>query len=239
MWPFTKYTSFKDSKIFNGFTDWHCHLLPGVDDGIQKMEDTLQLLDRYESLGLKTVWLTPHIMEDIPNTSKELSICLCELKEAYKGSISLNLAAEYMIDHLFEERLYANDLLPIGDGKNHLLVETSYFNPPMGLIDILEKIKSKGYYPVLAHPERYIYMEEKEYNELKDLGVKFQLNLPSLVGMYGHRVKKKAEMLLNKEYYNLIGSDTHRESAFMRVCDEKIEEKTVEKIRKIVACTNL
>ena len=61
-----------DTGIFNGATDWHSHILPGVDDGIQTMQDSLKALSYYESIGIKEVWLTPHIMEDIPNTTSEL-----------------------------------------------------------------------------------------------------------------------------------------------------------------------
>lgn len=177
MWPFTKRTSLADSGIFRGFTDWHCHLLPGVDDGVQTMEETLRILSLYEELGVTEVWLTPHIMEDMPNTTASLKARFKALEAAYQGNIGLHLASENMLDNLFEERLEQNDLLPLGKGGKHLLVETSYFNPPMGLNNILLRIKSKGYVPVLAHPERYVYMDENNYRALKDMNVLFQLNL--------------------------------------------------------------
>lgn len=89
----------------------------------------------------------------------------------------LYLATENMLDNLFEERLAKNDVLPLGKDGKHLLVETSYFNPPMGLNNILLRIKTKGYIPVLAHPERYVYMDENDYRQLKGLNVRLQLNL--------------------------------------------------------------
>ena len=119
-----------------------------------------------------------------------------ELNAAYQGNIILHLAAENMLDNLFEERLAKNDLLPLGNEGKHLLVETSYFNPPMGLNNILLRIKSKGYVPVLAQPERYVYMDAGDYRQLKEMNVMFQLNLSSIVGGYGTEVKKKAEWLL-------------------------------------------
>lgn len=210
MWPFRKRTSLAASGIFQGFTDWHCHLLPGVDDGVQTMEGTLQILSLYEELGIKEVWLTPHIMEDMPNTTTFLKARFGELKAVYNGNIALHLASENMLDSIFEERLKKNDLLPLGKDGKHLLVETSYFNPPMGLNNILLRIKSKGYIPVLAHPERYNYMDEGNYRQLKEMNVKFQLNLFSLVGAYGTEVRKKAEWLLKNGFYDLTGSDTHR-----------------------------
>lgn len=209
MWPFRKRTSLADSGIFRGFTDWHCHLLPGVDDGVQTMEETLRILSLYEDLKVKEIWLTPHIMEDIPNTTAALKARFEELRAAYQGNITLHLASENMLDTLFEERLNKNDLLPLGKDGKHLLVETSYFNPPMGLSNILLRIKTKGYVPVLAHPERYVYMDENDYRTLKEMNVMFQLNLFSLVGAYGTRVRKKAGWLMKNGFYNLAGSDTH------------------------------
>ena len=155
MWPFRKKQTLKESGFFRGFTDWHCHILPDVDDGVQTMDEALQILGEYERLGVKEVWLTPHIMEDMPNTTQHLRARFVELQSAYQGNIALNLASENMLDNLFEERLNKNDLLPIGKAGKHLLVETSYFNPPMDLQNILLRIKAKGYYPILAHPERY------------------------------------------------------------------------------------
>lgn len=210
MWPFRKRISLQESGIFQGFTDWHSHILPGVDDGVQTMEEVLQILSEYEKLGIKEVWLTPHIMEDIPNTTVGLRQRFAGLRAAYTGNITLHLATENMLDNLFEERLAKNDVLPLGNEGKHLLVETSYFNPPVGLQNILLRIKAKGYYPVLAHPERYIYMDDAFYKKLKSLGIQFQLNLPSLTGFYVDEVRKKAERLLKNGMYDLAGTDLHR-----------------------------
>ena len=209
MW-FHKRQTLEESGFFRGFTDWHCHILPGVDDGVQSMDEALQILAEYERLGVKEVWLTPHIMEDIPNTTEKLRDRFAELKAIYQGSVMLHLASENMLDNLFEERLEKNDLLPIGKEGKHLLVETSYFNPPMGLNNILLRIKAKGYYPVLAHPERYMYMNEHEYQRLKSMNVELQLNQFSLFGLYGKEVQKRAKMLQKQGMYNYIGTDLHR-----------------------------
>ena len=210
MWPFRKKHTLEDSGYFLAFTDWHCHILPGVDDGVQSMDESLQILAEYERLGVKEVWLTPHIMEDIPNTTEKLRDRFAELKAAYQGSVLLHLASENMLDNLFEERLEKNDLLPIGKDGKHLLVETSYFNPPMGLNNILLRIKAKDYYPVLAHPERYLYMNENDYQRLKTMGIEFQLNQFSHFGLYGKEVQKRAKILQKQGMYNYIGTDLHR-----------------------------
>ena len=194
------------------------------------MEESLQILSSYEQHGIKEVWLTPHIMEDIPNSTAQLRTRYSELKTAYSGPIILHLASENMLDNLFEERLQQGDLLPIGDDGRQLLVETSYFNPPYGLHDILKRIKSKGYFPVLAHPERYIYMGQKEYQQLKHLDVAFQLNLPSLAGAYGTETLRKARWLLEKGYYQYIGTDTHRQSSWEVIVQKQEIQKDAVKI---------
>lgn len=194
------------------------------------MEESLQILSSYEHHGIKEVWLTPHIMEDIPNSTAQLRTRYSELKTAYSGPIILHLASENMLDNLFEERLQQGDLLPIGDDGRQLLVETSYFNAPYGLHDILKRIKSKGYFPVLAHPERYIYMGTKDYQQLKQLDVAFQLNLPSLAGAYGTEAKRKARWLLEKGYYQYIGTDTHRQSSWEVIVQKQEIQKDAVKI---------
>ena len=139
--------------MFVGFTDWHSHILPVVDDGIKTLEDSIRVLDTFEKLGVKRVWLTPHIMEDYPNSTDELRLRFGELKKAWTGSVELRLASENMIDNLFEERLESGDLLPIGDNGDHLLVETSCFTPPIAFDEVWDKIRRAGYFPVLAIPK--------------------------------------------------------------------------------------
>lgn len=211
MWPFRKHIdTLLEAGLMSGLTDWHSHILPGVDDGIRTMEESIEILRRYDELGVKRVWLTPHIMEDYPNTPEELQRRFEELCLEWNGNVELRLASENMLDSLFEERLENRDFLPIGDEKRHLLVETSYFNPPMNMQDLLDGIFSAGYYPVLAHPERYRYMKEEDYRRLKDRGIFFQCNLMSLVGAYGETARKKAEWLLKEGMVDLTGSDVHR-----------------------------
>ena len=194
----------------HGFTDWHSHLLPGVDDGVQTADEALQILEAYEKAGVRDVWFTPHIMEDMPNTPDDLRQRFRQFQEAYTGTVALHLAAEHMLDPLFERRLAAREVLPIGPEGNLLLVETSYFNPPIDLYGLLHRIRSQGYFPLLAHPERYVYMDEPDYRKLQTLGVKFQLNLPSLAGAYGKEAKRKGRWLLKQGLYHCAGTDIHR-----------------------------
>lgn len=230
MWPFkSNLKSLRESGMFQGMTDWHSHILPGVDDGIKTLDESLKVLEMLDELGIEKVWLTPHIMEDYPNETSALKDRFQQLKESWTGRVELRLAAENMLDSLFEERLSANDLLPIGDEGNQLLVETSYYTPPMGMEDILRNISSAGYFPVLAHPERYRYMEKDDYKKLKDMGILFQMNYISLVGGYGETARNKAEWLLSNKMIDVLGSDVHRFETFSHIVDLKPKKSEVYK----------
>ncbi len=219
------------SGILRGFTDRHCHLLPGVDDGFKVPEKSLQALAEMEEQGVAEVWFTPHIMEDIPNQTADLRQRFEAFSQAYKGTIELHLAAENMIDNLFLERFEKNDLLTMENDM--LLVETSYFNPPYDFIDTLERIKSAGYRPLLAHPERYKYMGAGDYDDLKNRGILFQLNLGSLTRCYSPDTEEKAHHLLKKGYYDFIGSDLHTLRQYQMIKSGKLSSSTLAAIKAI------
>ena len=208
-----------EAGALTGMTDWHSHILPGVDDGLESIGDSLRALREYEALGIREVWLTPHVTEGLRERFGELC-------GAYGGPVELHLAAEYMMDSLLGERLRSGDLLPLGPEGRHLLVETSYFNPPARLGGILDSVRSSGYYPVLAHPERYLYMDMKDYDVLTASGAVLQLNLGSIAGMYGSAVRKRALRLLRAGRYTLAGTDLHRTAQAARLASERCLDRT-------------
>ncbi|MCK9343751.1 MAG: capsular biosynthesis protein [Massilibacteroides sp.] len=195
--------------FLEGMTDCHSHLLPCVDDGFRKEEKTLKALAYQEDLGVKQIWLTPHMMIDYPNNiASNLRPKFDQLKQAYKGPIALFLGGEYMLDTGFEKHLASQDLLCFLHNK--LLVETSYFSPPFNYGELIFKLKTQGYSPLLAHPERYMYLEKEDYLTYKEEGYSFQLNLMSLAGVYGVESMKKAKWLLENDMYSCVGTDMHR-----------------------------
>ena len=138
-----KKQSLCSSEVLRGSIDCHSHILFGVDDGIRTLEESLAVLKYEESLGVKEVWFTPHIMEDRANATDDLKIRFDQLCEAYSGPVKLNLAAEYMIDPLFEQRFASRDLMTMDNDT--LLVETSTWTPPIGLYDTFRELQSAGY----------------------------------------------------------------------------------------------
>ena len=203
-----KKISFAGSGLLQGFKDHHSHILFGVDDGVKTLEESLEILSYAESNGVSDMWCTPHIMEEIKTPTLFLQERFAQLKESYKGNISLHLAAEYMLDTEFERRLENRDLLPLYDDV--ILVETSVTIPPYNFIEVLHDIMSKGYRPMLAHPERSRYLTMTDYERLDSVGVYFQLNLPSIVGYYGDTAQKKAVQMLKNGWYKVAGTDCHR-----------------------------
>lgn len=206
---FKRKSSFLESGFLKSFTDRHSHVLYGVDDGSRSLEESLSILSVMEKGGVRDLWCTPHIMEDYPNTTEDLKARFAQLCDNYHGTIRLHLAAEYMIDSLFFERFHQRDLLTYED--DFILMETSTWNPPSNIYAIFKDVVAAGYSPVFAHPERYRYLEGPAYERLFNMGVKFQLNLPSLLGYYGETARSKAMWLLEKDMYFYAGFDCHRQ----------------------------
>lgn len=194
--------------------DMHSHLLPGIDDGSPDMAISLQLIKGMMELGYTKLITTPHIMWDMYKNTNEIILQKLELvREAVKAeglNVEINAAAEYFLDDHVEKLLKSNTPLLTISG-NMVLVEFSLAYPSHGLKDILFEMQMQNYQPVIAHPERYIYLEQNKdfYEELKDIGCLFQLNLLSLSGHYGKSVQELSNHLLRKKYYDLAGTDLH------------------------------
>ena len=198
----------------DGFIDIHSHLLPGIDDGAKNLENSIELIQKMSSYGIKNFITTPHVLGDVyPNSSQTIKEKLIEVQNELKRQnitdITVSAAAEYMMDEQFIELLKKDDILTLKD--NYILVEMSYFSAPFNLYEILFDIQLKGYKPILAHPERYNFYHNdfENYYKLKKAGCLFQLNLLSLTPQYGKNVQKVCSKLLQEGLYDFVGTDTH------------------------------
>ncbi|WP_240040753.1 tyrosine-protein phosphatase [Pseudocnuella soli] len=194
--------------------DMHAHLLPGIDDGAPDIETSVEMIRGLAALGYQKLIATPHILGDIyPNTPDIIRGKLAEVRTALQDAginVALDAAAEYFIDDHFEDLLREKaPLLTLKD--NYVLVEFSMVTAPYELQQVFFEMQIQDYQPVLAHPERYIYLDRRReiFDTLKDAGCLFQLNMLSLTGHYGRSVKELAEYLLEKGYYNFLGTDLH------------------------------
>lgn len=197
-------------------TDIHSHLIPGIDDGPPAMEQSLALIKGMAGLGYKKIITTPHILwEMYPNTPESINQGLAQVKQAVAVAginTDLHAAAEYFIDAHFEEQLKLKAPLLSVSGSM-ILVEISMLIAPLDLNEVLFEMQLQNYQPLIAHPERYIYLSRKKefFDDLKNAGCLFQLNLLSLTGHYGTSVQELAAYLLKKEYYDYAGTDLHNE----------------------------
>ena len=189
-------------------------MLPGIDDGAKDLDRSIELILKMHSYGIKKIITTPHVLGDVyQNSSSTIKEKLKEVKdELIKRDIkdiSIEAAAEYMMDEQFSELLENDDILTLKD--NFVLVEMSYFSAPLNVYDILFQIQLKGYKPILAHPERYNFYHNdlNHYHKLKKAGCLFQLNLLSLTEQYGKGVQKISQKLLKENLYDFVGTDTH------------------------------
>jgi len=193
--------------------DVHSHLIPGIDDGAQSIEESIALLRKLQDLGYKKVITTPHIMCDAyGNTRSSILKGLEDLQivaNSHGIDMRIEAASEYYLDEGFLPLIKGKELLLIAD--KYLLFETSYTHRPAALEETIFEILTAGHIPLLAHPERYRYIKEpeKEYATLKDLGVEFQVNINSFGGHYGKEAKKNALFLSQHGMIDFLGSDTH------------------------------
>lgn len=194
--------------------DIHSHLIPGIDDGSKSMEDSITMITRLKDLGYKKLITTPHTMRHrYPNSANTILDGLFAVREELakrKIDILIEVASEYYLDEHFMTLLNDRDILTFNG--NGLLFEMSYVMAPTDLRGMVLKMYESGYQPVLAHPERYIFMHKdfSKYEALKEMGVLFQLNINSLAGYYSKEVKKVAEELSNRGMVDFVGSDTHK-----------------------------
>lgn len=195
-------------------TDMHSHLLPGIDDGSKDLSTSIQLIKGMMNAGFSKFITTPHIMWEMYKNTPEIiteKLALLRTELANEGiNVEINAAAEYFLDDHVEGLLKRGEKLLTVSG-NMVLSEFSLAYAPHGLKDILFEMQMQGYQPIIAHPERYTYVEgNKEfYEELKDTGCYFQLNILSLAGYYGKSAQELAQHLIKKGYYDFIGTDLH------------------------------
>lgn len=195
-------------------TDMHSHLIPGIDDGSPDPETSVSLIKGMMELGYKRFIATPHIMWDMYRNTRDIILRQRDvLRDALKEAgmdVQVDAAAEYFLDDYVEGLLEKNEPLLTISGSM-VLVEFSMAQPSMSLKKILFDMQMQGYQPVIAHPERYVYLDKQKdfYDELKNDGCYFQLNLMSLGGYYGKTVQELAQYLLKKGYYDLAGTDLH------------------------------
>lgn len=206
--PAAREVSYNYSSIA---VDMHSHVLPGIDDGAQNVDESIALISRMMDMGISKVIATPHIMADYyRNTPETINAALAELKEELQKrdiKIEVEAAAEHYFDETFEKRIDDGKLMIMGG--QYVLFEFSFISRPLSYLSAIQKMREQGLTPILAHPERYLYMNIEQLRELKQWGCELQVNTVSLAGYYGPQSKSIAESLIDNEMVGFISSDMH------------------------------
>lgn len=217
--------------------DMHSHILPGIDDGAANVQDSLQLIDGLIGLGYKKLIATPHIMSDHhPNTPQTISRAKALLQQTLdeKGyEIPISYAAEYMLDENFLNLVESGELLTLG--SRCILVETMFYDAPPNLANILFELQTRELKPILAHPERYHYLDKKlsKLDIWKDRNCFFQPNALSFTGYYGRQEQENALRLLDAGMVDFIGTDMHHTRHLKNCQRMELPAKVVRKLERI------
>ena len=215
-------------------TDMHCHLIPQVDDGSKCIEESIECLNVLSSVGYKKVFITPHFQHPrFDNDEDDICRRYEEVKKAAAAAgveIELKgIGGEYRIDSGFKKRVENPRFLQVA-GK-YVLVEFSLHQQMMGCDEMIFDMQMKGYEVILAHPERYPYLNVMgtRMEQLKNQGVFFQVNVLSLGGFYGDEAKKRAYQMLENGWVEFLGTDTHN-TMYAQALVDLSNDRKVEKV---------
>jgi tyrosine-protein phosphatase YwqE len=213
--------------------DIHSHLLPGLDDGVQSYEESEDVILHFQKMGYRKLITSPHVMSDTyKNTSEKILSRLTKLR-AYLTTqeidIEIDAAAEYYLDEQVF-KMIENDQKMLTFGRNLLLFETNFLNEPFNMKEFIFLATTKGYKPVLAHPERYLYLQNNvdKARDLLDRGVLFQVNIGSITGSNGKPAQATACKLIDRGWIHLLGSDCHH-LQHARIVEEAHQTKYYQK----------
>jgi tyrosine-protein phosphatase YwqE len=191
--------------------DMHSHVLPGIDDGAPTIEDSIFLIKRMQALGIKKIIATPHIKADYYRNNAETIGNALNLVKAELSAQNIDMTITAAAEHYFDETLFTrieDNTLMLMPGS-YVLFEFSFVNKPANYFELIQKFQEKGLKPILAHPERYLYMDMESLQGIRNWGCNLQVNTISLTGYYGKEIKKRAEELVDKEMIDFISSDMH------------------------------
>ena len=197
--------------------DMHCHLLPGIDDGPESIEESITIIQAMISAGYKGAICTSHIFPEVyDNKADDMLRGVDSLQSALeqnKIDFTLRASAEYMVDRPFLDLAKSKKLLAFGK-KNYVVIETGFTQENPYFDEAIYEMQCAGYCPILAHPERYLYLSQSKsietFEKIIDKGIELQINLFSLLGQYGRLSKEVAETLLKNNFIQWIGTDIHR-----------------------------
>lgn len=197
--------------------DFHTHILPNVDDGSKSINETITLLKEAKSAGFKSVILTSHYMDsyyeaNVQERMKLMDYIKSILKE-HEIDIELILGNEIYISDNINELIKRKKACTINNTR-YVLFELPFNVKPINLYEIIYDILQNGYIPILAHPERYNFVQQNPsiINELIEKGVLMQANYGSFIGQYGEKAQIIVKKFLKNNMIHFLGTDVHRKN---------------------------
>lgn len=220
--------------------DMHSHLLPGIDDGVKSIDEAVSICLEMEKAGYRKLITTPHIMGDFFRNSPDNILPLRDqLQEALikeNSNLEIHASGEYYLDEWFPEKIKNNELLPFLD--NYILVETPFLNKHSGFREMIFELQTKGYKPILAHPERYTFVKSsEEYQEWVDMGILLQVNITSLARNYSPQVRQNAKTLIKKKLVHFAGTDIHNQK-HMRLFYSALKQNAFKELKELDLLNN-
>lgn len=232
--------------------DFHSHILPNIDDGSVNMEETVELLKEAKKVGFTAIISTSHYLQNYYEYNEQERTELLEhvkqnIDNNSVGGLELYLGSEIYISPEIVKIIKEGKASTINNSK-YVLFELPMRSKPIYVKDIIYELIENGYVPVIAHPERYSYVQEDESyaEELKSMGALFQANYGSIIGMYGSSAKRTLKKLLKNNLISFLGSDVHKIGQvypkipkILRklehlVSKEKLEELTTLNAQKVI-----
>jgi protein-tyrosine phosphatase len=211
-----------------GFVDLHCHLLWALDDGVETPAEALAAVRLLASLGFSDAAPSPHAVPDLP--SHDAALCetrrveLAELLAREGVPLTLHRNAENKLDEDFLARADGPLRRGVGATQRWALVELPFRGGVPALPDLVFRLRRKGVTPLFAHPERCPEFERPgRAEEVVRLGAALQLNVASLIGLYGKAARKLAERLLDEGLYAVGATDLHHPAGAEEWIPEALE----------------
>lgn len=195
--------------------DIHCHLMPSVDDGAKDLEETLAMFENAYTSGVTDIILTPHYIKgtkyEINNEQKEkITNILREALRRTDMDINIYYGNEVYIDNDLVNMIKDKKVATLANSR-YVLVELPVNSMDNNAGNVFFNLRSNGYIPIIAHPERYVYFQkhpEKVMDYIK-LGCLLQGDYMSLLGKYGKKAKKTLKILLKNGVIKFLSSDIH------------------------------
>ncbi len=191
--------------------DIHSHVLPFVDDGSKFLNDSLNLVEVEAKNGVEKIICTPHYKKNVYDLDvEEIKRVFEDFKKSVKEkslSTQLFLGQEIYCTQDIYNLLKENKVLTI-NGSKCILIEFNYYEE-QDIADYVYNLKTLGYTPVIAHVERYIYLDWDNLFDLKQLGALLQVNASSILGEEGRTIKKRVLNAIKQGLIDFVGSDIH------------------------------